>query len=67
VPPHSARLPVRADNNMTLYSLLKITVLCALFHEAAAAVRRRPPRAPVAFIASPSPLLRRLSLQHQSD
>ena len=35
---------------MALYSLLKITVLCALFHEAAAAVRRRPPCTCVASV-----------------
>ena len=33
-----------ADNNMALYSLFKITALCALFQAATAAVRRQPPR-----------------------
>ena len=32
-----------ADNNMALYSLFKITALCALFQAATAAVRRQPP------------------------
>ena len=40
--PAAAACPC-ADNNMALYSLFKLTVLCALFHEAAAAVRRQPP------------------------
>ena len=61
---------------MALYSLFKITVLCALFHEAAAAVRRQPPPyqppvsrfAPVhlASIALPSPLPLRPTL-HQTS
>ena len=66
---YTNHMPVRADNNMTLYSLLKITVLCALFYEAAAAVRHQPialrPLAPVASIASPSPLLLSLSLHYR--
>ena len=49
-----------ADNDMALYSLFKLTVLCALFHEAAAAVRRQPPRhtIPVPCLAR-APLLRK--------
>ena len=31
------------DHNMALYSLFKITALCALFQAASAAVRRQPP------------------------
>ena len=33
-------------DNMALYSLLKLTALCALFHEAAAVRRQTPPLAP---------------------
>ena len=37
--------PCADNNNMALYSLFKITALCALFQAAAAAVRRQPPPA----------------------
>ena len=37
--------PCADTNNMALYSLFKITALCALFQAAAAAVRRQPPPA----------------------
>ena len=37
--------PCADTNNMALYSLFKITALCALFQAAAAAERRQPPPA----------------------
>ena len=44
---HATACP-RADN-MALYSLFKVTVLCALFHEAAAVIRRQPPLTSIAL------------------
>ena len=51
LPTNPAAAACPCADNMALYSLFKLTVLCALFHEAAAAVRRQPPPTPALFPA----------------